>query len=207
MAHPYAEHRAHHVAKANRTISGAGYRNGGHVSDEKEDQHIAATAVHDHERNMHKGWPLTKLPGGKVEGKAPKQHLAKRARGGKLGKHKAGTHVNVIVAAPQHEGMGMGGAGLPAAHPPVAAPPMAPHPAMPPAAAMPPRPMMPPGGGAPGMGMAPRPPMPGGGMGMPRKRGGHVPHMDAGAGGGEGRIEKARAYGERGEKPKMPRKK
>jgi hypothetical protein len=36
-----------------------------------------------------------------------------------------------------------------------------------------------------------------------RARGGHVPDMEAGAGGGEGRIEKARAYGSgRGFKPK-----
>ena len=30
---------------------------------------------------------------------------------------------------------------------------------------------------------------------MPRKRGGAVPHMKFGAGGGKGRLEKIRAYG------------
>jgi hypothetical protein len=39
--------------------------------------------------------------------------------------------------------------------------------------------------------------------GMMRKHGGSIPHIEAGAGGGEGRLEKMKAYGERGFKPKM----
>lgn len=122
--------------------------------------------------------------GGKM-GAAPKAaaDMGKFARGGATKKH-GGTKVNVIVA-PQ------GGGARPVPVPVPAgggAPPMAGPP--PGAGAMPPRPMMPPQGAMP----------PAGG---PMKKGGAVGRRspisatDAGAGSGEGRMEKVKAYGGR----------
>jgi hypothetical protein len=109
--------------------------------------------------------------GGKaIEGKESRKRFA---QGGKI-KGKGKMTVNVIVAG------GQGASPAPAAMP-----------AMPPPAPMmpPPRPPMapPPPGMAPG---APPPP-------MARAKGGRLPAypLDAGGGGGEGRLEKLRAYG------------
>lgn len=121
--------------------------------------------------------------GGTAEG-APacaRMDRAPRARGGKAGKGKKATHVNVTVNAGQPApDMPMGGlaAGAPPGLP--SGPPVMP-PAPPP---MPPKPMGPMPGG---------PPM-GGPMPMPmRARGGKV--YDDGAGSGEGRLTKERVYG------------
>ena len=105
-----------------------------------------------------------------------------RASGGKAGKGKM--NVNIII----------GGHGQPQQppQPPAGPPPMAPHPQMPPPPPpqMPPQSAMPPGAGAPPPGLVP-PPGP-----MPRKSGGRAYlDMEYGAGGGKGRLEKIKAYG------------
>jgi len=152
-------------------------------------------AAHPHDCKCHKCWggKAEKNKGGGVfkgEGypfKVPgevKGGRSAHAHGGKAGKGKM--NVNIIIASGHHDKGAMGGQPMPNAPvsprtPPVGA-----------GAPMPPPGMMPSGGGAPGAG---GPPMPPPGM-MPRKSGGRTTYpIDSGAGGGEARLEKIKAYG------------
>ena len=130
----------------------------------------------------------SEVASGRLQGTRPTGGRIARAHGGSAKGKK--TNINITIdAGGKHTDMpGMEGMGKPMPPPPT---PMAPPPGGPPMG-------MPPGP-PPGMPMGGPPGMPPGMPPMPRKRGGRTnagfPDMDAGAGGGLGRLEKVKAYG------------
>ena len=143
----------------------------------KRDLKAAELLVKDHKRK-----DGGSVSDGEIEGTRPKGGREAHAHGGKAGKGKM--NVNIII--------GSHGQPQQPPQPPAGPPPMAPHPQMmpPPPPPQMPQGAMPPGAGAPPPGLVP-PPGP-----MPRKSGGRAYlDMEYGAGGGKGRLEKIKAYG------------
>lgn len=173
MAHPYESKREMHPGRKMAESRVKAYAKGGKVhADEAQDKSLIKKMMKKEDKGEFN-----------VGGKVSTPRADKFARGGKTkGKHHKGTHINIAVVAPHGKGQEDPAASMPPAMPPgMPSPgaPMAPPPGM--------APPGPPGGPPPGM-----PPMKRGGAAY--AKGGMVP-MKAGAGTGEGRKEKIKAYG------------
>lgn len=181
----------HKRKQAREILKKAGYRSGGHLhskADEMEDATKIKRGISEHENHLHPGKPKTRLrlrDGGSCEGLAAGGRSDRKPRGAKGKGKKGGTTVNVVIAHPHPKPVPIPvpvGAGAPPGGP---AGPMPP----PPDDGAPP--MMGPGPGGPPMGAKK-----GGRIGL--KKGGKAKFtapMEAGSGGGRGRLEKAKAYG------------
>ena len=188
-----AEHEKRKNARALLTKSGYS-KLGGHLTkrpDEIADKHEISEGIHQHEGARHKGQPKTRLKlrdGGNCEGMAAGGRSDRKPRGAKGKGKKGGTTVNVIVAHPHPKPVPVPvpvGAGAGPGGPP--------PPGMPPGAGPGGPPMPPPDGGGPPMGAKK-----GGRVGLKKggKAKGKFPvKMEFGAGGGLGRLEKAKDYG------------
>ena len=189
--HPHRERDlkdAEELVRDHRKSGGEVYQRGDAVRENRQGARTERVLSHvgnnveTYSGNRYHATKVAPVADGKLEGARPKGGREARASGGKAGKGKM--NVNIII----------GGHGQPQQppQPPAGPPPMAPHPQMPPPPPpqMPPQSAMPPGAGAPPPGLVP-PPGP-----MPRKSGGRAYlDMEYGAGGGKGRLEKIKAYG------------
>ena len=199
--------------KGLRGVLGLGRKHGGEVhSDVTEDKKLIKKAFRQHENAEHhgkhselhlkKGGYANKKRGGSMS-VSDGSLEGTRPVGGRLARHRGGSakgkmNVNIIIAQKPSDGaQAMHPPGGPAPARPITVPP-APPPGAPPMGAGAPMPMPMPMPPPPMGGGSPMPPPP-----MGRKHGGKVGHrsyksvkdMDAGAGGGEGRMEKIKIYG------------
>ena len=176
--------RAGGIKKGGRVKKASG---GEAHSDEKEDRALIDKMVKPSARKAKGGEVVGNT---EVTGTRPTGGRLARKDGGRSGKGKM--NVNIIIAQKPDSAMGAGGPPMPPGMPPHPIPP----PMMPPGAmgGMPSG-MPPMGGGAPPMGAGVPPGMP---PALPRAAGGRLfPKMEAGAGGGEGRLEKLKEYGDK----------
>ena len=182
IKHPGALHKALHVP-AGEKIPAKKLTKAAHSDNPKlaKRAHLAQTL-----KKLHRKDGGSAVASGEYEGTRPTGGRIARASGGKAGKGKM--NVNIIIAG-KHPDSAMGN-------------PMTPPGGMPPGG-MPPRAQpvpMPAQGGMPpqGMPMAMPVPMPmpaQGGAPMARRDGGRAYPIHDGSGGGEGRLQKIKAYG------------